>query len=499
MHNDVILKMTGITKAFQGVKALDQVEFSINRGEIHALIGENGAGKSTLMKILLGLYRQDEGTIEFKGQTVHFKSPADALENGISMVHQEITLVPELDVAENIWMGRERRFRGPLGIDWNKCYQETKVLLETLGISVDVHAKIKNLSVAATQLVELARAVSYDSDIIIMDEPTSSLADKEIELLFKIIRNLSGQGCAVIFISHKLEEILNTCERVTVLRDGKYIATRECVGLKENELIKLIVGRDLVDMYTKHDHVLEEIVLEAKHFSSPGVFEDVSFELHKGEILGFSGLIGSGRTEIMNALFGIDPYAEGELWIDGKKIKTGHTWEAIRGGLGMVTEDRLRTGIVKTLSVLENSTLANLDNISNKMGIFNRGKEEKVFAEASKSMAVKFSSLNEAIGNLSGGNQQKVLVSRWLMQDIDVLIMDEPTRGIDIGAKAEIYKLMDDLTAQGISILLVSSELPELLAMSDRIIVVRNGQLVFECDREEATQELLMEYAFGIA
>ena len=498
-NDDVVLKMSGITKAFQGIKALDKVELSINRGEIHALIGENGAGKSTLMNILIGLIHQDEGNIEFKKKKVHFKSPADALNNGISMVHQEITLVSEMNVAENIWMGRENRFRGPYGVDWKKCCQETEDLLNKLEIHIDPREKIKNLTVASTQLVELARAVSYNSQIIIMDEPTSSLAEKEIKLLFSIVRNLSKKGCAVVFISHKIDEILSICERVTVLRDGKTISTEFCKDLGQDRLIKMIVGRDLGSMYTKSDNVKNKVVMEVRNFSSPGLFEDVSFKLKKGEILGFSGLMGAGRTEIMNAVFGLDKYASGELIVRGKPIKISNPWDAIDYGIGMVTEDRLRTGIVQTLTVLENATLASLGKVANKIGVFNRRDELKKFLNTSELMSVKYSSTGELIGNLSGGNQQKVLISRWLMRDINILILDEPTRGIDIGAKAEIYKLMDKLTEQGISIILISSELPEVLAMSDRILVVRNGRIVFECSRDEATQELLMSNAFGVS
>lgn len=498
MQIDTVLEMKGIVKAFQGVKALNNAELSIKKGEIHALIGENGAGKSTLMNIAAGSIQKDSGTIIFDGEAVNYKSPAEALHKGISMVHQEITLVPEMNVAENIWMGQENKFRGAFGIDWPRCFDETEKLLAGLDIEVAARAKIKNLSVAFTQLIELARAVSYQSKIIIMDEPTSSLAEKEITLLFRIIRKLSAQGCTVIFISHKIEEILSICERVTILRDGKTISTELCKGLDHDKLIKLIVGRKLGNMYTKTDHVQEDIVMEVRQLSSPGQFEDISFNLKKGEILGFSGLVGAGRTEIMNAVFGLDPYADGELIIHGKKVKISNPAAAVNYGIGMVTEDRLRTGIVRTLSVLENATLASLDKISNKAGVFDKQKEIDLFSKASEAMAVKCNSVMELIGNLSGGNQQKVLISRWLMRDIRILIMDEPTRGIDIGAKAEIYRLMNKLTSQGISIILVSSELPEILAMSDRICVIRAGKMVFECSRKEASQEKLISKAFGL-
>ncbi|MCI6238070.1 MAG: sugar ABC transporter ATP-binding protein [Lachnospiraceae bacterium] len=497
-NSDVIIDMQGITKAFQGVVALDDVSLTAYKGEIRALIGENGAGKSTLMNILNGSLKQDYGTITYKGKQISYKSTAEAIQNGISMVHQEITLVPEMNVAENIWMGRENMFRGTLGINWDSCYKKTQELLDKLSIKINPHSMISNLTVAQTQLVEIARAVSYNSDIIIMDEPTSSLSDNETELLFSIMKNLAQNGCTIIFISHKIDEIFRICDTVTVMRDGKTIATEDCSDITPDILIQQIVGRKVSNLYPKESHFTDEVVLSVKGLSSPGIFSDVSFELKKGEILGFSGLIGAGRTEIMNAIFGLDKYAAGEVYVHGKRIDNKKTKAVIKSGIGMVTEDRLRSGIIKTLSVLQNGSIASLDKLSSEWGVIRRQKEESAFNSATKPLSIKYSSETELIGNLSGGNQQKVLISRWLMSDTDILILDEPTRGIDIGAKAEIYKLMNDLTKQGMSIILISSELPEVMAMSDRIMVIRDGQIVLECLREEATQEKIMKNAFGV-
>ena len=495
---ETLLEMNGICKNFPGVKALDNVQLEVKKGEIHALIGENGAGKSTLMKVLLGIYMPDAGSIRFKGEEVHFKTPTDAINAGISMIHQEISLVPAMSVSENIWLGRENRFKRFGMIDVTARDRATSELLSSLGLAhLNPKEKVRNLSIANMQLVELARAVSYHSDIIIMDEPTSSLTSVEIELLYKIVKKLAEDDVAIIFISHKLNEIFEICERVTVFRDGKYIATKYCKDITINGLMKDIVGRDVKELYPKLPAEIGKTVLEVRDFNRQGVFYDVNFSVRAGEILGFSGLVGAGRSEIMRALFGIDNATSGEVLIDGKPVIIKNTQDAIKYGLGMVTEDRLLTGSIYQLSVMANMTLSNFRRISNKLGIYRPNDEVKAFNSQTNVMNIKYSSPKAKQSSLSGGNQQKVIIARWLMTNPKVLILDEPTRGIDVGAKSEIHRLISQLAQKGLAIILISSELPEVMGISDRIAVVREGRIVHICDREKATQEKLMNYAFG--
>ena len=496
--DETILRMNGIVKVFAGVRALSGVQFELKRGEIHALIGENGAGKSTLMKILLGLYSADAGEIMLRGEKVHFKSPAEALKSGISMIHQEISLVPEMDVSENIWLGREKLFKSCGLLNKKKRVDETRKLLESLDIHIDPTKKINELSVANMQLVELARAVSYHSDIIIMDEPTSALTNKEILLLYRIVRKLAKEGTAIIFISHKLEEIYEICQRVTILRDGTFVATENSEDLPMDRLISMIVGRKQNRVFEKANYSTDEVILEVKDLCKEGVFEHINFEVHKGEVLGFSGLMGAGRTEIMEAIFGITRPGSGEILFKGNKIENKNPADAVANKIGMVTEDRLRTGSIYTLSVMQNTTIGAMKELANKLSLYSHKKEQDFFEKSATDFEVKYSSSNELIGQLSGGNQQKVIFARWLSTQPEVLILDEPTRGIDVGSKAEIYRLISKLAQQGMAILLVSSEMPELLALSDRIHVVREGRIVYSCDHQDATQEELISYAFGV-
>lgn len=495
---DIILEMKKITKVFAGVKALDTVDLQIEKGEVHALCGENGAGKSTLMKILAGLYQMDSGEILYKGESVSYKNPFMALNNGISMIHQEINLIQDMDIAENIWLGREIEFCKGGIINRAKRYAKTESLLTELNINLDPRKKIKDLSVAMMQLVELARAVSYHSQIIIMDEPTSALTQSEIDILYSIVKKLAKKQAAVIFISHKFEEIFEICDKVTVLRDGQYIATSKCVDIDKDQLIKMVAGRDISNESYRKDVVLGEPLIEIKELRNPGVFEDINFTVKSSEVLGFSGLMGAGRTEIMRAIFGIDEYVSGEIWIEGKKIKISTPGDAVAQGIGMVTEDRLRSGGIFTLSVLGNATLPSLKKISNKLQMFRKKSELEFFKKVSDDISIKYSNPNEVIGNLSGGNQQKTIFARWLLTNPKILILDEPTRGIDVGAKAEIYKLIDHLARQGMAIILVSSEMPELFAVCDRIIVIREGKIVLEANSNETDQETLIKYAFGV-
>lgn len=496
---ETILKMTNISKRFGGVAALSDVSMELSKGEVRALIGENGAGKSTLMKILLGIHQADAGEIEFDGHQVHFKEPKQALDAGISMIHQEISLIPTVDVAENIWMGREDKFT-KMGwwIDQSRRYAATKELLDTLGIQVNPRTTVSLLSIAMMQLVELARAVSYDSKIIIMDEPTSALSAEEVELLFSIVRKLTNQGVTILFISHKIDEIFAICDSATVLRDGQYIGTHTLNEKIDNDsLIAMIVGRELSDIYNKVEIKPGKTVLEVKNLYSQSVFKDVSFSVRAGEIVGFSGLMGAGRSEIARALFGIDRYTSGEILIDGKSVRITSPEQAIQNGLAMVTEDRLRQGTIYKLSVMHNATLANLFRMV-RLGFIDRKRENNAFAELSSQLSIKYGRKSDSINTLSGGNQQKVILGRWLLTNPKVLILDEPTRGIDIGSKSEIYKLINRLAAQGLAIIFISSELPEILGLCDKTYVVRNGKLVFECPRAEMTQELLAQHAFGL-
>ncbi|MEG1181018.1 MAG: sugar ABC transporter ATP-binding protein, partial [Oscillospiraceae bacterium] len=389
---ETILEMQGIVKVFAGVHALNDVRFELQRGEVHALIGENGAGKSTLMKILLGLYEADAGEILLKGEQVHFKSPADALKRGISMIHQEISLVPEMDVAENIWLGREEAFKKLGFLDKKSRYQQTKLLLDELDIHIDPAAKVRELSVANMQLTELARAVSYNSDIIIMDEPTSALTNTEVELLYSIVRKLAASGTAIIFISHKLEEIFEICSRVTVLRDGNYISTENTDTLTMDRLISMIVGREQTRVFEKQNYAQQEVLLSVRDFCQEGVFSDVNFEVRRGEVLGFSGLMGAGRTEIMQALFGLTKPTSGTVLLKGRPVAIHNPREAVEYGIGMVTEDRLRTGAIYTLSVMQNTTIVALRELASKLSLYSHKKEEAFFNKAATTFDVKYSS-----------------------------------------------------------------------------------------------------------
>lgn len=500
MSEQIILRLDGITKLFPGVKALDKVNLELRKGEVHAVIGENGAGKSTLMKVLLGIHPADEGTITFKGKEVTFASPLEALGAGIAMIHQEISLVQTMDVAENIWLGREKQTMKYGMINKENRYRMTEEILKKKDIDLDPRAMVNTLSVAKMQMVELVRAASYNADVIIMDEPTSALANEEIAILYRIVKDLQKSGVSIIFISHKLEEIFELCDRVSVYRDGHYVATKCCSEITQPELVNMIVGREITEQFPKMEAKIGDVVLEVKNFNSAGVFENVNFTVRKGEILGISGLVGAGRTEIMRALFGSDPKDSGEVYIDGKEVKIKTPKDALRHGLAMLTEDRMRTGSIYTMSVKGNTTIAAFSELCcNQAGIINSNKEQESFDSTRGNLQVKCSSERQLISELSGGNQQKVLIGRWLLTNPKVLIVDEPTRGIDVGSKSEIHRLLSKLAGEGMAIIMISSELPEILGMSDRILVVRGGRIVYECSREGATQETLISYAFGVA
>lgn len=497
MDENIILELKNITKTFPGVKALKGVDFKISKQEVHALIGENGAGKSTLMKIILGTHQPTGGQMFLHGKEFMPKEPLDALENKISMIHQEISLIPTMSVSDNVWIGRENKFGN--NVFTNKLKQEiaTKEILDQFGLDISPGREVESLSIAQMQLVEIARAVSYDADIIIMDEPTSALTDAEVEILYQIIEDLKKKGKSIIFISHKLEEIFRICDKITVLRDGEFIKELDAKKSTKEELVALMVGRELSNVYPKDKVEIGEPCLEVKNFTQPGVFHDINFTVHKGEILGFAGLIGAGRTEIMRAVFGIDPHEEGELVLNGDSIKIRNTSDAIKNKLSMVTEDRLRCGAIHSLSVKFNASIAYLRTITSKLYFVNSKKECNDTSDMIEKLSIKVSSIDDSIDQLSGGNQQKVIIAKWLLTQPEVLILDEPTRGIDVGAKAEIYKLMGKLASQGKAIIMISSELPELMGISDRIIVINKGKIAGEFHREEFNQELIMTCAFG--
>lgn len=498
MTNEVILSVEGVSKSFLGTKALDKVSLEVCKGEVHGVIGENGAGKSTLMNTIFGSLQRDEGTIRFMGEEVHFKCPADALKNGISMIHQETNLVQQFTASENIWLGMEKRFMKGGHLDNGARDRKTQELFDEYGISLHYDDVAGQISMAACQMIEVIRAVACGAKLIIMDEPTSSLSENEVEILFRMIRKLTQQGVAVIYISHKIEEIMKICDRLSVYRDGHYIGTRLISEIDHRTIVSMVVGRELINLFPKSEPNIGEVILDVKNLSKYGKFRDVSFQLHKGEILGFAGLEGAGRSEVASCIFGIDQPDSGEIYLDGKKVSIASPSAAVELGIGMVTEDRLRRGIVAQMSVKDNMTIARLGKFCSRfLGSIRRKEEEAACDDMIKTMQVKVSDRNQRIDSLSGGNQQKVIIGRWVMTAPRILILDEPTRGIDVGSKSEIHRLMSSFVEQGMSIILISSEMPELLGMADRIVVMREGNAVYTCDREEATQETLGKYVLG--
>jgi inositol transport system ATP-binding protein len=495
MNHDPILVMEHISKAFPGVKALQDVQLTVRKGTVHALMGENGAGKSTLMKILNGMYTPDSGTITFADKVVSIPDTQTALKLGISMIHQELSPVPYMTVAENIFLGRE-----PVGrfgmIDWRKLVADTRALLERLEIHIDPNAVMKDLSVANTQMVEIAKAISYDASLIIMDEPTSAITEREVAHLFKMIRSLRAKGVAIIYITHKMNEVFQIADEITVLRDGAHIATVPAEKTNRDSLITMMVGRELTNMFPKSEAPIGEVVLSVRNLTRNGIVQDVSFDLRKGEILGLAGLMGAGRTEVIEGIFGIHPLDSGEITIHGKKAAIKSPADAIRHGMALLTEDRKLTGIMGVLPVRDNMMIASLRNYEAN-GFLKKQMIEEVCRQEKGRLEIRTPTMDQVIRLLSGGNQQKVLVSRWLLTSPDVLILDEPTRGIDVGAKAEIHKLMCKLAQEGKAIIMISSELPEILGMSDRVLVMHEGKVGGEFMRAEATQETIMRAATG--
>ena len=487
-----IIRVNGLNKSFSGIKALDNIQFDLIKGEVHALMGENGAGKSTFMKILMGLLHSDSGTINFNGELIENMDVHKMLQKGISMIHQEILMVPELTVAQNIFLGREIK----LGywVDEQQINQRSQEILNLIGLDLNVRTKAKNLSIAEMQLIEIAKAISNHAKVIIMDEPTSALSEKESEMLFKIIYDLKSKGVAIIYISHKLEEIFQIADRITVLRDGKYITTKNTNELNKNSLISLMVGREIENLFASDSRIPGNVILEVQGLTKKSKFDDINFRVHAGEVLGIAGLMGAGRTEIARAIFGIDKIDKGEIILKGQKTEIRSPKDAIEKGIGYVSEDRKSLGFIPELSIIENISLSSLKNYSK--GWFIQTKHE---AKASSQMAgdlkIKAASLQQKVINLSGGNQQKVVIAKVLLTSPSLIILDEPTRGIDIGAKHEIYKLINQLANNGLAVIIISSELPEILGMSDRILVLSKGKQTAILTKLEATQEKIMHYA----
>ena len=494
LSHEVILTMEGIDKSFPGVHALDHVNLEVRRGEVHALMGENGAGKSTLMKVLTGIYTKDSGTITYEGKEVEFHGPKEAQEAGIVIVHQELNMMNHLTVAQNIFIGREFMKGGV--IDDAKMNEESKKLFEQLGIKIDTTEKMGNLTVGKQQMCEIAKAISHKAKVIIFDEPSAALTEAEIEELFKIIRDLRDKQLGIVYISHRMDEIKVITDRVTVMRDGGYVGTLITKDCTKDDIINMMVGRVIYEDPKTKSMVPPDapVVLKVEHLNAGKMVQDVSFELHKGEILGFSGLMGAGRTETARALFGADPKESGDIYVNGKKVDIKSPKDAVALGIGYLSEDRKRYGIVVDKSVAENSTMAHLKNFVK--GLFiDKKKEESATQDYIKRLNTKTPSTDQLVVNLSGGNQQKVVLAKWLVKDCDILIFDEPTRGIDVGAKSEIYHLMNELVAQGKSIIMISSEMTEILRMSDRIVVMCEGKKTAEIDIAGATQESIMHAA----
>ena len=486
-----LLEMRSITKRFPGVVALDGVDFELERGEVHVLLGENGAGKSTLVKMLAGAYRPDEGEILLDGEAASISSATDAQKLGISTIYQEFNLVPQFTVAENIFLGRQPRRFG--FVDRRKMREEARKLLDRMKVLVDPDALVSNLGVAQRQMVEIAKALSLNARILIMDEPTASLSGQEVERLFEIVRGLKEEEVAMIFISHHLEEVSEIGDRVTVLRDGK-VVDRVPASTKHSELVRMMVGRSVEAQFPRRRPEVGEVLLEVKNLSREGVLEDVSFSLRAGEVVGVAGIVGAGRTELARAIFGADPGDAGEVWVEGRRMERGDPREAKRRGMGFVTEDRQGQGIVPPLSVAENLGLASLERNTH-VGLVNRREQRKQARKMIEDLNIRTPGPEQEIRFLSGGNQQKTVIGKWLLADSKVLIMDEPTRGIDVGAKVEIYELMNELTENGAGILMISSDLPEVLGMSDRILVMSGGRITGELSVEEANGENVMELA----
>ncbi|RAK10609.1 ribose transport system ATP-binding protein [Halanaerobium saccharolyticum] len=495
MGNEKVLEMKNITKTFPGVKALDKVNFSLRKGEVHALLGENGAGKSTLMKVLNGIHRRDEGEIILKGEPVEFESTKQAQNAGLAIIHQELELIPHLNVAENIYLGREDR-KG-IFVNYKKLYQKTEAVLDMLGVEIDPRAKIKDLNIGSQQMVEIAKAVSQDAEILVMDEPTSSLTNQEIDILFELIERLKEQEISIVYISHRLEEVFEICDRVTVLRDGEFVGEVETAETDEDQLINMMVGRTIEDRFPEMKFNPGEEILRVDNLAVPGEIINASFSLKKGEILGVAGLMGSGRTELAKSIFGVYKEKTGDIYFRGQKLKIDSPADALDNGISYLSEDRKDEGLVLGLPVADNISISVLTTMLKAHTFINAAAEKELAQKYIDDLSIKTPSEMQLVKNLSGGNQQKVVISKLLSTKPEVVILDEPTRGIDVGAKREIYNLMQDLVDNGVGVILISSELPEILNLSNRILVMHEKEIMGELDAADADQEDIMKLATG--
>ncbi|RNB80372.1 sugar ABC transporter ATP-binding protein [Brevibacillus nitrificans] len=491
-----LLEMKGINKSFPGVKVLSDVQLNLKSGELVALMGENGAGKSTLMKILGGIYERDAGTIIVKGETQEKMTPDIASSRGIAIIHQEMNLIPHLSVMENIFLGREYTYGKSGFVNWRKMRQETKRWLDQLAIKLDPDTLVGDLSVGQQQMIEIAKALSMQADILVLDEPTAALTNREIDALFDMIASLKEKGVGMIYISHRMEEIFQVSDRITVLRDGQYVGTVETAETNLDELVKMMVGREITDRFPKVEVQLGGERLRVENLNVKDKLSNISFSIKSGEIVGVAGLMGAGRTEMAKALFGLEKVREGQILVDGKPVRVTRPIDAISAGIALVTEDRKEEGLVLSLSVRENISLPNLQKVSS-LGVMKPRDEQVLSNDAIQRLFIKTAGGEQIVGSLSGGNQQKVVIGKWLAKKPKILILDEPTRGVDIGAKKEIYDIMNRLAQEGVAILMISSELPEVLGMSDRVLVMHEGRITGEFTREEATQEMIMRAATG--
>ena len=496
--SDVILSLKKICKSFPGVQALDDVSIEFKRGTVHALLGENGAGKSTFIKIISGIYKMDSGSMELDGKASIMHNPREALEGGIAVVHQELNLIESLSVAENIFMGK--LFKKGMLTDWKKVHKESKKLLDEMDIEINTKQIVEELSIALRQVVEICKAMTNEARIFILDEPTATLTTHEIEMLFKIIRKIKENGCAIIYISHRLEEVFEICDELTVLRDGKFVGTRKVSESSKEELIRMMVGRDLSEEFPKKELQLGETVLEVENFRYPYAYAksktETNIYLRKREILGFAGLVGAGRTELMRALLGVDKSIGGKVTLHGKAVWYRKFWEAIKDRFGFVTEDRKRQGLVLEMPVKNNISLATMRKIS-KNGFISSREEKDVATKYIDKLKIATPSENAIVKFLSGGNQQKVVIAKWLQVDAEIIVLDEPTRGIDVGAKLEIYNIMNELVDEGKSIIMISSEMPELMGMCDRIYIMHEGEIKGVLNRTEFSSEKILSIAFS--
>lgn len=489
------IEMKGINKAFGGNSVLQNAGFTLTDGEIHALMGENGAGKSTLMKILTGVYTRDAGIVTVDGVEVTYKSAQEAEQAGIVFIHQELNVLFDLTVEENMFLGKEIHNR--FGVCDKKAMRaEVKKILDKLGVDIDITAKMDTLSIGQQQMIEIAKALMVDAKVIIMDEPTAALTQKETLVLFKVVRALREKGVSIVYISHRMEEIFELCDRITILRDGQYVGTRNISETNMAEVVKMMIGREIGERYPQRDVKIGEVVLEVQNLSCEGIFKDVSFHVRAGEVLGVAGLMGAGRTEIMQSIFGNMPHVTGKIFMDGKELRNKSPKEAMKNGIGFITEDRKTEGLMLDESIMKNISVANLGKIS-KNGVLSAKAEKNMVKMSIEDLNIKCTGAEHVCSQLSGGNQQKVVFAKWIFTAPRVLILDEPTRGVDIGAKKEIYSVINNLAAKGVAIIMVSSELPEVLGMSDRVMIVREGRISGFIDREEANQEKVMTLATG--